>query len=90
MKFEWDPNKALANYLKHGISFDEATTVFKNSTALVVDDTEHSEVEDRRKIIGHRMQMRVLVVIFTIRHESIRIISARKANEREKKKYRQF
>jgi uncharacterized DUF497 family protein len=90
MKFEWDPNKALANYLKHGISFDEATTVFKNSTALVVDDTEHSEVEDRRKIIGHRMQMRVLVVIFTIRHEPIRIISARKANEREKKKYRQF
>jgi uncharacterized DUF497 family protein len=65
MNFEWDPNKAMLNYLKHGISFDEATTVFKNSTALVVDDPEHSEVEDRRKIIGHSMQMRVLVVIFT-------------------------
>jgi len=88
MKFQWDPAKATSNVRKHGISFDEAVTVFKDPLALIFDDTEHSEVEAREIIIGMSTLSRMLLVCFVERHEDIvRIISARPATRIEKKDY---
>jgi uncharacterized DUF497 family protein len=69
--FEWDPNKAIANLAKHGVSFDEAKTVFGDPDELMIYDEEHSDEEDRYVSMGM----------------SIRIISARAANKRERKQY---
>jgi len=88
MKFQWDPVKATSNVRKHGISFDEAVTVFKDPLALIFDDTEHSEVEAREIIIGMSTLSRMLLVCFVERHEdTVRIISARPATRTEKKDY---
>ncbi len=88
MKFQWDPAKAMSNVRKHGVSFDEAVTVFKDPLALIFDDTEHSEVEAREIIIGMSALSRMLLVCFVERHEDIvRIISARPATRTEKKDY---
>ncbi len=88
MKFQWDPAKATSNVRKHGVSFDEAVTVFKDPLALIFDDTEHSEVEAREIIIGMSTLSRMLLVCFVERHEdTVRIISARPATRTEKKDY---
>ncbi len=85
--FEWDPNKAFSNFLKHGVSFDEAKTVFTDKNALIENDVKHSKSEKRIWMIGKSSIGRVLVVLFTERTGSLRIISARKANDREKGKF---
>jgi len=88
MKFQWDPAKATSNVRKHGVSFDEAVTVFKDPLALIFDDTEHSEVEAREIIIGMSTLSRMLLVCFVERYEdTVRIISARPATRTEKKDY---
>jgi len=88
MKFQWDPAKARGNVRKHGVSFDEAVTVFKDPLALIFDDTEHSEVEAREIIIGMSTLSRMLLVCFVERREdTVRIISARPATHTEKKDY---
>lgn len=88
MKFEWDPNKAESNLQKHGISFDEAVTVFKDPLAFIFDDTAHSEQEHREIIIGMSTLRRMLLVCFVERVEdSIRIINARPATRQEIKDY---
>jgi uncharacterized DUF497 family protein len=88
MKFQWDPRKANANLRKHGISFDEAVTVFKDPLAFIFDDKVHSEYETREIIIGHSILNRLIVVCFTERGEqSIRIFSARRATKYEQKDY---
>ena len=88
MKFQWDPIKATSNVRKHGVSFDEAVTVFKDTLALIFDDTEHSEIETREIIIGMSALSRMLLVCFVERHEdTVRIISARPATRAEKKDY---
>ena len=88
MKFQWDPAKATNNVRKHGVSFDEAVTVFKDPLALIFDDTEHSEIEAREIIIGMSTLSRMLLVCFVERHEDIvRIVSARPATRTEKKDY---
>jgi uncharacterized protein len=86
-KFEWDVAKATSNLLKHGISFEEASTVFANPLALIFDDQEHSDEEKREIIIGHTSTAVLLVISFTARESGIRIISARKATKIERNDY---
>lgn len=85
IKFEWDENKNLTNQRKHGVSFDEAKTVFYDEEALVIDDPEHSEEEDRFIIMGLSNKTNLLVVCHCYRESDtvIRIISARKATKTE-------
>lgn len=90
MKFEWDREKAASNLKKHQVSFDEATTIFADSLALIFDDEEHSESEYREIIIGHSVLNRLLLVCFTERAEDVvRIFSARLATKKERKEYEQ-
>jgi uncharacterized protein len=87
-RFEWDEDKAKANWIKHGVSFDEATTVFGDSLARIFDDELHSTNERREVIIGHSINNRLLLVCFTERpNERIRIISARLRTSNERKAY---
>lgn len=85
IKFEWDEIKDQINRRKHGISFDEAKTVFYDDDALVIDDPEHSEEEDRFIILGLSGKANLLVVCHCYRASEtvIRIISARKATKTE-------
>ena len=86
--FEWDPQKASANLRKHGISFDEASTVFNDPLAAIFDDEDHSEGEIREIIIGHSIKNDLMVVCFTERAKGIvRIFSARLATRKERKDY---
>ena len=88
MRFEWDPSKAESNVRKHGISFDEAVTVFKDPLAFIFDDTAHSEQEHREIIIGMSALRRMILVCFVERVENtVRIISARPATRQEIKDY---
>lgn len=87
MRFEWDPAKAAANLLKHGVSFDEASTVFGDLLSVSGRDLEHSEVETRYVTIGLSSEGRILVVCHTDRRNVIRIFSARFAVRKEKKIY---
>ncbi|MDR1704492.1 MAG: BrnT family toxin [Clostridiales bacterium] len=85
MKFQWDPVKSETNVKKHGVSFDEAETVFEDERAVTVYDDSHSGDEDRFNIIGISRKLRELMVCYCYRNgENItRIISARKATKRE-------
>jgi uncharacterized DUF497 family protein len=85
--FEWDPNKAKENLEIHGISFDEASTVFSDSLSLATYDPLHSEEEDRFVLIGNSYRNRPLVVVHTERGDYVRLISARKATKKERKQY---
>lgn len=86
-KFEWDQEKATRNVVKHGVSFDEAVSVFGDTLALTFSDTDHSESEDRSRTYGMSNKSRLLVVIHTERRNNVRIISARKATRYEKSIY---
>jgi uncharacterized DUF497 family protein len=90
--FEWDPTKARDNLDKHGVAFEEAATVFKDSKAISIFDPDHSETEDRWVTMGISEKGRLLLVIHTFRKESeeavtIRIISGRKATKHETVSY---
>ena len=87
LKFEWDPKKALRNIKTHGISFDEASTAFRDPLSRTIDDPLHSEGEERLVLIGHSIRGRLLVVIHTERGDRIRIISARLATGKERLRY---
>jgi uncharacterized DUF497 family protein len=88
MRFEWDPEKAVGNIRKHGVSFDEAVTVFKDPLAFTFDDIAHSEQEHREIIIGASTLRRMILVCFVERLENVvRIISARPATRQEIKDY---
>jgi uncharacterized DUF497 family protein len=87
LKFEWDANKARENIKKHGVSFEEASTVFGDLLALTIYDPLHSEEEDRFVTLGDSEKRRLIVVSFTDRDNRIRIISARVATRRERKDY---
>jgi uncharacterized protein len=86
-KFEWDEQKAAGNLLKHGVSFDEAVSVFGDAQALTFSDPDHSESEHRSRTYGTSHTPRLLVVVHTDRRNGIRIISARKATRYEKSIY---
>ncbi len=87
MEFEWDENKANANLSKHGVAFDEAKTVFDDPLYIDFYDPDHSDEEERYIIIGQSQQRRLLVVSYTEREQTTRLISAREATKREKDAY---
>jgi len=87
MKFEWDPGKAQDNLLSHGVSFEEATTVFGDPLAGTIPDPDHSEGEARFLTIGWTTNGRLVVVSHTEEGDTIRIISAREATSHERKQY---
>lgn len=92
LHFEWDPNKAEINQKKHAIAFEEAKTVFDDPEALVIDDPDHSESEERFIILGFSIRANLLVVCHCYRESEsvIRIISARKATVREARQYHEM
>jgi uncharacterized DUF497 family protein len=85
--FEWDPNKAKKNIKIHGISFDEASTAFKDTLSLTIYDPLHSDEEDRFIVIGNSCKNRLLIIVHTVRGIKISIISVRKATKKERKQY---
>ena len=89
LEFEWDPAKAQENSRKHGVTFEEAVTVFGDSMARIFDDPEHSSAEPREIIVGYSEKQRLLLVAFTERATRVRIISARPATRRERQSHEQ-
>lgn len=87
MKFRWDPRKDRENQRKHGVSFEEATTVFGDPLAGTIPDPDHSRGEHRYVTIGLSSNHRLIVVSHTEEDENFRIISAREANAYERKTY---
>ena len=88
LEFEWDEQKDVANQSKHGVSFEEAKTVFSDEFARLIPDPDHSSEEERFILLGMSLRTRLLIVCHCIRSEEhIRIISARKANRREREIY---
>ena len=89
MRFQWDPRKEATNRSKHGISFDEARSVFFDDEAIVYDDPDHSIGEERLLILGMSRVPQLLVVVHCLRGKGdvIRIISARPATKREIRNY---
>lgn len=86
-EFEWDDKKAQSNLKKHGVSFDEAATIFNDPRLATISDPDHSDDEERYVSVGKSVIMRLLSVIHTFRKERIRLISARKATKTEKENY---
>ncbi len=92
MTFSWDPKKAKANFEKHKVSFEEASSVFYDPLAKVGHDPDHSDEEDRAILIGHSQRSNLLFVVHVYRDDSetIRIISARRATKKEKKDFEEL
>lgn len=90
--FEWDDNKAKTNLKKHGVSFEEAQSVFLDENARIIPDPDHSEEEDRFIILGLSLNMKLLVVCHCYRDKDkiLRIISARRATKKETGHYQEF
>ena len=88
-RFEWNARKDAENQRKHGVSFEEARTVFADEYALLLDDPDHSGGEERFILLGLSARFRVLVLVHAYREpeDTIRIISARKATRRERQQY---
>ncbi len=91
LRFVWNPRKAKDNAKKHGVSFDEAQTVFLDDSALLLEDPDHSEDEDRFLLLGVSARLRLLVVCHCFRESNseIRLITARKADRKERGQYKE-
>ena len=89
MRFAWDKTKAEENAKKHGVAFEEASTVFADENARLKHDPDHSQTEDRFLLLGFSAKLRMLIVCHAYREndEVIRIISARKATPNERRQY---
>jgi hypothetical protein len=89
IEFAWDRRKARSNLAKHGVSFEEAQTVFQDESARLIDDPDHSENEDRFVLLGYSLQARCLIVSHCYRQSDsvIRLISARRATAQEEGVY---
>ena len=87
LTFEWDSRKARSNLAKHGVAFERATTIFGDPRSLTIPDPERSLIEPRFTTIGKAFDNKLLVVVHTERGDNIRIISAGRANSRERKFY---
>jgi uncharacterized DUF497 family protein len=85
--FEWDPAKAKANVRKHGVTFDEATTVFSDPLNLLMTDPDHSLNEERFLLLGMSNRRNLLVVAFAERPPRTRLISSRPATRHERRRY---
>ena len=89
MRFEWDPDKAESNLDIHGVSFEEATTVFGDPLAVTFFDPDHSEDEDRYLTFGSSDYRLLLVVVHTDRNGAVRLISAREMTRDEQRQFRE-
>jgi len=87
LTFEWDPQKEKSNLEKHGVSFLEAASAFRDLLSITIDDPLHSNHEERVVLVGRSHKERLVVVVHTERGDNIRIISARKATKKERKDY---
>ncbi|MBC8442450.1 MAG: BrnT family toxin [Deltaproteobacteria bacterium] len=89
IRFTWNKTKAKANLLKHKISFNEATSVFSDDNARLIYDPDHSLEEERFLLLGLSYKLKISIVVHCMKDESneIRIISARKASQKEQKQY---
>ena len=87
MQFDWDKNKAARNLSKHGVSFEEAKTVFDDPLYVDFYDPDHSESEERYLIVGESDRGRLLIVSYTEREDSVRLISAREVMRTEREAY---
>ena len=87
MKFEWDPKKATPNVKKHGVTFQEAATIFGDPLAITFDDPDHSMSENRYITFGLSLQKRLIVVSHTERGDRTRIINARLMDRKERRIY---
>ena len=89
LRFEWDADKERGNWRKHGVSFEEARSVFYDENGLLIHDPDHSEEEDRYLLLGMSVKPRLLVVSHTYRSHDhvIRLISARAATPQERRRY---
>ena len=87
LEFEWNADKAASNIAKHGVSFEEAATVFGDPLSLTVYDPDHSQDEDRYITMGTSVDNRLILVSHTDREDLVRIISARLATRRERRAY---
>lgn len=89
LRFTWDEKKSVANERKHGVTFEEAETVFLDEEALLIGDPDHSDDEDRFILLGRSARLRALVVCHCYREKDavIRIISARRADRTEQARY---
>ncbi len=87
LPLEWNPQKATSNLEKHGVSFEEASTVFGDPLGKIVDDLRHSIGEQRFVLLGHSERNRLLTVMFTERGKTIRLISTRRATRNERRIY---
>lgn len=85
--FEWDDGKAISNFADHGVSFEEAVTVFGDPLATTVPDPDHSDEEERWLTTGVSSRQRTVIVWHTDRGESVRLIGAREASPRERRAY---
>jgi uncharacterized DUF497 family protein len=85
----WDRGKAAHNYWKHGVTFEEAATCFADPWQIAFDDPDHSECEHRELLIAHSRLARLLLVSYTLRGSTVRIISARKPTPSEALAYAQ-
>jgi uncharacterized DUF497 family protein len=87
IEFTWNPKKAESNLAKHGVSFDDAITVFADPLARIFEDEEHAVEERRELIIGRSAEQHLLIVSFVARNETVRILSVRKVTRKERKDY---
>jgi uncharacterized DUF497 family protein len=87
LTFEWDPRKERSNLAKHGVGFEQASTIFGDRSSLTIPDPEHSQTEERYITIGRTFTDKLLVVVHTERGNNIRLISARRASRRERRFY---
>jgi uncharacterized DUF497 family protein len=87
MWFEWDDDKAASNERGHGVTFDEAATAFYDPLQVAFYDPDHSDEEDREILVAHSDQGRLLLVVYTLRGEAIRIISARPTTRKAARDY---
>jgi uncharacterized DUF497 family protein len=89
LQFEWDSKKAESNERKHGITFEEASTIFGDLLSITIDDPAHSIGEDRFITIGTSASGKLIIVVHTDHNDIIRIISARRATRNERRQYEQ-
>ena len=87
MQFEWDKEKSKTNLKKHGVSFEEASTVFDDLFNIDLYDPKHSESEHRFIVVGQSSEERFLIVSYAERNDKIRIISARELTPKERRDY---
>lgn len=87
MEVEWDPEKAASNLAKHGVSFEEAASIFGDRLATTVPDPDHSLIEERFLTTGFSLSGRVLIVWHVERDETTRLIGAREATRAERRIY---